>query len=402
MSRIADPDTTDSSSRAPPPEGLGDEPASFRQFLRQHRRVLLGVLAAGVVVAFVLVFLPQLAGFGTTLTRLRHGNKLWLLLGVVLEAVSLGGYIALLRTVFTGDGVRISWSASYQITLAGVVATKVVSAAGAGGLAITAWAMSEAGMRPRAVARRIAAFEILLYAVYMGSLVIFGLGLRTGLFSGSAPFTLTVVPAAFGAGVILLVLAFLLVPDDIERRLRNWSRVSSRGRRILERLSTVPKTLHDGVQTAICLVRSHQPGLLGAVVYWAFDISVLWASFRAFGVAPPVAIVVMAYFVGQLATAIPLPGGIGGVEGGMIGAFLAFGVNGSTAILAVLAYRAVSFWLPTLPGLFAYFQLRRTVTHWREESSTRREVSAGGDGAVSSDLPQAGARAAPAQPPGFS
>jgi uncharacterized protein (TIRG00374 family) len=370
MSRIADPDTAKSPSPTPSREGLGDEPANFRQFLRQHRRVLLGLLAAGAVVAFVLAVLPQVAGFGTTLTRLRRGNKLWLLLGVGFEAMSLAGYIALLRTVFTCGGIRITWSASYQITLAGVVATKVVSAAGAGGLALTAWAMSEAGMRPRAVARRITAFEILLYVVYMGSLVIFGFGLRLGLFSGSAPFTLTVVPAGFAAGVIVLVLAFLFVPDDIERRLRNLSRISSRGKRVLQRLSTIPRTLRDGVQTAIALVRSRQLGLLGAVAYWGFDIAVLWASFRAFGAAPRPAVVVLAYFVGQLASAIPLPGGIGGVEGGMIGAFLAFGVNGSTAILAVLAYRAVSFWLPTLPGLFAYFQLRRTVTRWRQHSAT--------------------------------
>ena len=63
---------------------------------------------------------------------------------------------------------------------------------------------------------------------------------------------------------------------------------------------------------------------------------------------------------------LPLPGGIGAVEGGMIGALIAFGVNGSKAIVAVLAYRAISFWLPTLPGIAAYVQLRRTVAQWHE------------------------------------
>ena len=86
------------------------------------------------------------------------------------------------------------------------------------------------------------------------------------------------------------------------------------------------------------------------------------------GAPPPVPVVVMAYFIGTLANAIPLPGGIGGVEGGMIGVLLAFGVNGGDAVLGVLAFRAISFWLPTLPGLFAYFQLRRTIARWREES----------------------------------
>ena len=73
----------------------------------------------------------------------------------------------------------------------------------------------------------------------------------------------------------------------------------------------------------------------------------------------------MGYYVGTLANTLPLPGGIGGVEGGMIGSFLAFGVNGSLAVLAVLAYRTISYWLPTVPGAIAYIRLRRHVTSWR-------------------------------------
>jgi uncharacterized membrane protein YbhN (UPF0104 family) len=63
---------------------------------------------------------------------------------------------------------------------------------------------------------------------------------------------------------------------------------------------------------------------------------------------------------------IPLPGGIGGVEGGTIGALIAFGAQASLAILGVLAYRLISFWLPTLPGGIAYLRLRGTVARWRE------------------------------------
>jgi len=104
--------------------------------------------------------------------------------------------------------------------------------------------------------------------------------------------------------------------------------------------------------------------LLGALAWWAFDIAVLWACFRAFGEAPPVAVLVMGYFTGMLGNLLPLPGGLGGVEGGMIGAFLAFGVSGGLAVVAVLSYRAFAFWLPTLPGAIAYLQLRRTVKDW--------------------------------------
>jgi uncharacterized protein (TIRG00374 family) len=122
-----------------------------------------------------------------------------------------------------------------------------------------------------------------------------------------------------------------------------------------------------GVRGALGLARSGEPGLLGAFAWWGFDIAVLWASFHAFGAAPSVAVIVMGYFVGTLANTLPLPGGVGGVDGGMIGAFLAFGVDPATAVLAVLSYRAIAFWLPTLPGLVAYFQLRRTMGEWKAE-----------------------------------
>jgi uncharacterized protein (TIRG00374 family) len=115
------------------------------------------------------------------------------------------------------------------------------------------------------------------------------------------------------------------------------------------------------------MLRARDPALLGALAWWGFDIAVLWACFHAFGDPPSKAVIVMAYFVGMLGNALPLPGGIGGVDGGMIGAFIAFDVSGGYATVAVLTYRAFAFWLPTVPGAVAYFQLRRTVAGWRNE-----------------------------------
>jgi uncharacterized protein (TIRG00374 family) len=132
-------------------------------------------------------------------------------------------------------------------------------------------------------------------------------------------------------------------------------------------LATASATTGAGVRTAISLVRSRDPFLLGAVAWWGFDIAVLWACFHAFGAAPSVGVVVMSYFVGMIGNTLPLPGGIGGVDGGMIGAFSAFGVHVQVAIVAVLAYRVFAFWLPTLPGAVAYLQLRRTVQRWRAD-----------------------------------
>ena len=84
---------------------------------------------------------------------------------VVLEALSLGGYVELFRTVFSCHGMRIGWAASYQITMAGAVATKLFAAGGAGGVALTVWALRASGLSARSVARRVLALEFFLYGV---------------------------------------------------------------------------------------------------------------------------------------------------------------------------------------------------------------------------------------------
>jgi uncharacterized membrane protein YbhN (UPF0104 family) len=346
-------------------------PRSWRHFLHAHRRAVTILVALVVLAIAALVLLPQLTGLGNTLRRMREGDKTWLAVGVACEALSLGAYMAIFHAVFCCDEARISFRASAQITLAGVVATKLFSAAGAGGVALTVWALRASGLRGRTIARRLTAMEILLYAVYMGALVIVGAGLRLGLLPGPRPFTMTVLPALFGAAAIVLALAAWLLPADIERRLTGGPH--ARARRLRARLATVPGTIRSGIVTALELLAHPRPGLLGAVGYWGFDMAALWASFHAYGSAPPLPVLIMAYFVGMLGNTLPIPGGIGGVEGGMIGSFIAFGVSGSLAVLAVLTYRLISYWLPMIPGAFAYFRLRGTVAAWRttERSDAR-------------------------------
>jgi uncharacterized protein (TIRG00374 family) len=264
----------------------------------------------------------------------------------------------------------VDWKESFQITMAALAANRLFNAAGAGGIALTAWALRRSGMERRTVACRMVAFLCLLYVVYMLALIVFGLGLHWELFNGPDPFVMTMIPAILGGVAIAVFLAISLVPTDIERVVDRWGRGHRRMRLVAlaRRLATAPASVASGVRTAIALVRERRVGVLGAVLWWAFDISVLWACFHAFGQDPPyLAVIVMAYFVGMLGNLLPLPGGIGGVDGGMIGAFIAFGVPGDYALVAVLSYRAFAFWLPTVPGAVAYLALRRTVARWREE-----------------------------------
>jgi uncharacterized protein (TIRG00374 family) len=332
-------------------------------------RVVASLLFVVGVVVFMYFGLPKLVGFGDTIKRLREGNAWWLGAAAVLEMLSFSGYVALFRAVFVKEVSRITWRASYEITMAGLAATRLFAAAGAGGIALTAWALRRSGMERRLVASRMVAFMALLYGVYMASLVVDGLGLYFGLWPGPAPFAITVVPAIFGGTVILLFLAISALPDDFERFVARRSSGHGWSGRIEQRLATVPSAAATGVRTGLGLLRTRNPGLLGAIAWWGFDIATLWACFHAFGASPPKGVIVMGYFVGWIANTLPLPGGIGGVEGGMIGAFTAFDVSVQSAVVAVLAYRAFSFWLPTLPGGVAYVQLRRTVNRWRSSGT---------------------------------
>ena len=312
---------------------------------------------------------PQIAGLGSTVRRLRGGDLWWLALGVLLEAISLLGEITLFRGVFSRPGRRMGWHTSYQITLAGGAATKILATAGAGGIALTVWALRATGMPAAEVAGGMVCYEILTYGVYMAALAIGGFGLWFGVFSGSAPVGLTLVPALFGTGVITIAVSMLFFDGPAERfLLRRADAAHGRLERWLRRAAALPRSLQSGLRAAIAMLRRRDPSALGAIVAWGFDIGTLWASFRAFGPAPPPAVLVMGYYVGTLGNTLPLPGGIGGVEGGMIGSFLAFGVNGSLAVLAVLAYRTISYWLPTVPGVIAYARLRRQVSAHRDGS----------------------------------
>jgi uncharacterized membrane protein YbhN (UPF0104 family) len=98
--------------------------------------------------------------------------------------------------------------------------------------------------------------------------------------------------------------------------------------------------------------------LLGAPAWWAFDAAVLWAAFHAVGAPPQLSVLILGYFLGQVANTIPLPGA---ASTGMIGVFIAFGVSADLAVAAVLAYRAIAIWLPAPAGAHALVGLRRAV-----------------------------------------
>ncbi|MFY9487872.1 MAG: lysylphosphatidylglycerol synthase transmembrane domain-containing protein [Solirubrobacterales bacterium] len=343
----------------------------FRRTALSRRAVFLLIVFIVVVFAFLYGVLPQLPGLQSSVDRVRHdGDRSWLAAAFVLELLSYASYVWLFRAVFIRKIPRIGWTGSYRISMAGVAATRLFGAAGAGGIALTFWAVRKAGMGRRMSVSYLVAFYVILYGIFMFVLVVDGILLRTGVVPGDAPFGVTVIPAIFGGLVMTLFLLALLVPGNIERMATRWSTGRGRFARIALKASTVPALIGQGTRVAIGIVRRGDIGLLGALGWWAFDIATLWACFEAFGDSPAIAVLVMGYFVGMIANIIPTPGGVGAVEGGMIGTFAAFNVDLYTATTAVLAYRVFAFIMPTLPGLVAFVNLRRTVSKWQDEDAT--------------------------------
>ena len=230
-----------------------------RVILTRKRALALGFFVVSVV-AFLYFVLPKIAGLRQTWDRLGQGAPGWLAVAAVFEALSFAGYVALFRTVFVRAGrSHIDWRASYEITMAGLAATRLFAAAGSGGVALTVWALRRAGLDRRTVAAQMVAFITVLYGVYMSALVVFGVGLRTRVLPGGGGFAITMLPAIFGGLVIALFLALTLVPADIDRRAAARTARGGRGARVLARLLALPALAATGVRGAVAIVRSRDP-----------------------------------------------------------------------------------------------------------------------------------------------
>ncbi len=319
------------------------------------RRLALPVLAAAAITALILFTGGRVAGLADTLRRTLTVNPAWGLLAIALEGMSIGAYVALLSLVAGRAHPRIGSRESAQITFAGAAATRLLPTAGAGGAALTLWTLRRAGLSSRAATRTLLVFLVLLYAVFLGAIVVAGGLLAAGVVKASGPTVLSAAPAAGAAVAIAAAVAL---------GLRSGSRIARKETGLRARLGDGSRLLGEAVREAWLLVRATDTRLLGAIGYWGFDAAVLWATLHAFGAAPAVTVIVLAYFVGQVANTLPLPGS---VSGGIAGVLIAFGVPAAVALAAVLAYRTVAVWLPLPPALASLPRLRSTLARWGEE-----------------------------------
>ena len=318
--------------------------------VRSNRRTGQVLIAAGLLAAAGILALAAprvVATFGHALVRALHADPTFVVGGITFELLSFAGYIALFWYVAGRSAPRVGLRASAEISLAGTAATRLLPTAGVGGAALTFWSLRRAGQDNRGATRTLLSFLVVLYSVFLGSIAVAGTLLAV---RGDLPLELSAVPAAVASGAIALALIFAL---------RHRPDAAPSGR-----LATASHALGGAVREALVLVRRPDGRLAGALAWWGFDMLVLWATFNAFGAPPAAGVLVLGYFLGQVANTVPLPGA---ASGGMVGAFLALGMPAEVVLPAVLAYRAIAIWTPVPAGAAALAGLRRRVRGWADE-----------------------------------
>lgn len=317
--------------------------------LRSLGRRALQILVLLAVVGVVAVLTP---GLGDVQDELRDAAFGWLALAVVLEGLSGMSYVLMFRPVFCRlmtfrSAMEMGWSELGMGSL--------VPASGIGGLALGAWVLRRDGMSTERIAERSVAFFLIKSSVNFVAVAILGVIMFLGV-GPSESVWLTLLPAAMSVTLIAVILS---VP-----RMGPGADPAPGDGRARTALSKVRTALVGGVTAAKEVVARREFSLVvGAIGYWAFDNAVLWATLQAFDVDVPLTVVLMGYLIGQLGGLLPIPGGIGGIDGGLIGTLVVYGSPAAGTAAAVLAYRVILFWLPLLAGAIAFSSLRRAIDH---------------------------------------
>jgi uncharacterized membrane protein YbhN (UPF0104 family) len=316
------------------------QPVDAAKARRSLRNGFITLVLGGALVVGLLLAVPGLKGVATTVS---HMKAQWVVVAIVLEVLSCAGYVVAFLQVFDRAPFRVG----ARVALSEEAFGAAVSLGGVGSLAVGAWLMVERGAPTGRIAERSAVLFLYTSAINVITLILAGVGLFLGLPGPSNPL-LSIVPAA--VGVLALVL-FLLLPryvDWIARRIRPG------------RLHTFLTATAASVRDTERLMLHPDWRLIGAIGYLWFDIAVLFACFAAAGHMPPLAPVVLAYQIGYLSNFIPVPGGIGVLDGSMIGMLVLYGVGGTVATAATLVYHAIALWVPAVWGTIAFILLQKT------------------------------------------
>jgi uncharacterized membrane protein YbhN (UPF0104 family) len=320
------------------------------------------VAALAVLLAIILLA----PGLGEVRDRLAGARPEWLALAALLEGASFASYVVMFGPIFcTG----LSWRRSWQIGGAELAMGSLVPASGIGGLALGAWILNRGGMDGERIARRSVAFFLIKSGVNFLAVAVIGAVMAVGLAGPELSLWLTAFPAAVAA---LAIGAVATLP-----RLGPGRAAGPDDSRLRRGVTAARLAVITGSAEAAQILRSgNRRVLAGSLGYWAFDNAVLWATFHAFGISLPLTVVLLGYLIGQLGGLLPIPGGVGGIDGGLIGTLIVYGAPAAGTAAAVLAYRVILFWLPLVAGAIAFAALRRDMPGGYELAACSSAIAA--------------------------
>ncbi len=318
------------------------------------RGVLFVALAAG-----VFGLLPRLGGLSHDAAGLRHARPAFVAAAVVAQALSLGSYALLYRRVLASLGARLPFRLTAQVTLATFLVSHLTPFGSATGTLLNVSTLETEGIAASTTGEAIGLTSLVST---IALIALFGTGLVATAGRPVSQSYLAVAGIALVLVVAVLAIALLVgahpgIAERAGRRLAGWAR------RV--RSSIDPEKVAQTSKRLVSLARSALTGRAFLESYGfatadlLLDLLSLDLMFLAFRYQPGFGPLAVAYAAANIASAIPItPGGLGVIEVTLVAITVGFGAPRATAVLAVLGYRVVNYWLPLLPGAVAYLRLR--------------------------------------------
>jgi uncharacterized membrane protein YbhN (UPF0104 family) len=295
---------------------------------------MLGTAVLSVVSVGVLLWVAPPA---QVISSLGEMNPIWLLGAVALEFGSCLSYVAVFRRFFPepprNAGRQVAWIA--------MGASAVLPGGNLSSPVTIGWLLRHHGIGARRLVERSGA--LLSFLILFGFVVnaLAGAFLLIGIGHGPHDLEHSGIPIL----VSLFVIGSAVAAALIGRRYRGRFAATAR---------SIAASLEGGWQS---LSRPHWR-LLGAAGFLCLDIAALWAACSATGHHLGALAVAVAYFIGYVATMIPMPAGLAVLDTGLAGALVLYGFSPAASVSAVLAYHAISVWVPGLGGLVAWLPTR--------------------------------------------
>ncbi len=310
---------------------------------RATRRLWTGLLSLAVLVALVVGLLLAVPGLHSVGKEIKGMGAGWVLLAIGLEAFSCIGYIIAFLQVFDRAPVRFG----ARVALSELAFGTAVSLGGVGSIAVGALLLIERGASPGRVAERSAVLFLMTSAINVITLAVTGLALWLQLLPGNHDLLLSLLPGAVG---LFMLVIFALLPWLCERLIPDHA----------GKTATSLRATADTVRATERVLLTWDWRFLGAWIYLWADIFVLVICFWALGIHPPISTIVLAYQIGYLSNFVPIPGGVGVLDGSFVGMFILYGIVASKATAATVVYHAISLWVPAMWGTLAFLLLRRS------------------------------------------